>query len=892
MAQFKSSAQEGSFSSNQLIVPDEVRKIQNEGNRRLQGMSTAQAHLQKNQQLFLQAQEQAQAFQQDDRDRARSINSSNISAQKASAADNWQRALAQEEAKNKNKVDTFSTLAAFSKTAFDITAGIVQQNKDNQLKAINQVAFKHQLSYKDLLNAQSVNSSISNAAWQETNIVQDYLKEGKSQDFINAMYDHLIKGGGYRNYINNSNVLTETARTNSRVFDRIANDPSLSVQQKRKAIATKESQMRGALEIDGKIPGIEILEKAYNPTIRQALSRSDNIINKETRAKLQETNTNYRIAIVDQAAFSSGVFNATAVMSKVSNDPRPNAINEAVSYLIPKLDQKGLSDLRDAPFDRNGQTVSIGNGGYLDARAAINAALQDRRNESIKKVALEEQAKQLKTRMAMNAKAQELQDDDGLFSTADSRELFAYGDEVYGGPGRDTTNDNFYKRQTADSKLVPVMMESLEEMRLDRTLSVAELKRINPPKAVFDQFIGPARDFDNARNSDEYKNINKYLKERIVGSIKQLSKLKYSQSGAQSDQFNWYVGEQVKIYRKAFMDAVLVGEDPKTVLNVIGDQAAKDSLTKLEANGALTSDGITSYNEEMNESTVAQKVIQKKISSWRKLKPIQQKKPENWLSVIGEQSLASASEELARTGKSEVLSAIAASTNLTQYEVQQKIAEVSDTIEPVELSQTYAEIQSAWSADQRFSFTSNLTTNEQKLRTLQKQINEFENRNSYAIRDSLRPDQAVMTGVGEAPEDDTQALLDVSNELGINALDLASIIGYETGGTYSPNQWGGHNGQYMGLIQFGPEERAAYGVVEGMSFRNQLLSVAAFLKDRFEGVGMSTQGASLLDLYTTVLGGNPKANRDGEDSNKTTPNIGVSEMGPHREKAARRYGLK
>ena len=891
MAQFKSSAQEGSFSDNQLIVPDEVRKIQNEGNRRLRGMSTAQDHLQKNQAIFLQAQQQAQAFQQDDRERARNINTSNIEAQRATTADNWRRALAQQEAKNKNKVDTFSTLAAFSKTAFDITTGIMQQNKDNQLKAINQVAFKHQLSYKDLLNAQTVNSSISNAAWQETNIVQDYLKEGKSQEFINTMYDHLIKGGGYRNYINNSNVLTETARINSRVFGDIANDPSLSIEQKRKAIATAESQMRGALELDGRIPGVEILEKAYNPTIRQALSSAENTINKETRAKLQETNTNYRIAIIDQAAFSSGVFNATAVMAKVSNDPRPNAINEAVSYLIPKLDSKGLTDLRDAPFYRNGQTVSIGKGGYFEAEAAITTALQEKRKDAIKQIALEDQAKQLQAHMAMNKTAQELATDDGILSNADLRKVIEIGNQVYG-PGRDTSNDHYYKSQTVDSKLIPVMYDILEEMRSNRTLSVAELMRINPPKIVRDNFIGDAKNFDRVRNTDEYKNINEYLKDRIVGSIKKLSKLKYSQSGAQSDEFDWYVGEQVKIYRKAYLEAVLVGTNPKKAITTIGDQAAKDSLNKLEADGALTQDGITAYNRQMDSSTVAQKVIQKKVAQWRNLKPLQQKKPENWLSVIGEESLAAASEELARTGKSEVLSAIAGSTHLTQYEVQRKIAEVSDTIEPVELSPTYADIQLAWSAEQRYSFTSNITTNEQKLRTLQQQINSFEDKNSYSLRPGLAQAQAVMTGSGEAPEDDTQALLEVSEELGINALDLATIIGYETGGTYSPNQWGGAGGKYMGLIQFGPEERATYGVVEGMSFRNQLLSVAAFLKDRFKGVGMSTQGASLLDLYTTVLGGNPKANRDGQDSFKTSPNIGVSEMGPHRTKAARRYGLK
>jgi hypothetical protein len=95
----------------------------------------------------------------------------------------------------------------------------------------------------------------------------------------------------------------------------------------------------------------------------------------------------------------------------------------------------------------------------------------------------------------------------------------------------------------------------------------------------------------------------------------------------------------------------------------------------------------------------------------------------------------------------------------------------------------------------------------------------------------------------------------------------------------------------MGLIQFGPSERQKYGVVEGMSFRNQLISVAAFLKDRFEGAGMSTQGANLEDLYTTVIAGNPGANRDAQDSFGTSARSGVAKMGPHREKAMQYFGL-
>lgn len=742
MAKFKSSAQEGSFKDNQLIVPDQVRKIEKEGQRRLQGMSTAQAHLQKNQEIFLQTQQQAQAIQRESRQSANEINQSNAKAEQKSTADNWRRAIAQEEAKNKSKVDTFKTLAAFSKTAFDITAGIVKENADNQLKAINQVAFKHQLSYKDILNAQSVNSSISNAAWQETNIVKDYIKEGKSQEFINTMYEHLVKGGGYRNYIENSNVLTETARINGRAFNEITNDPSLSIKQKKQAIATLESQQRGALQTDGRIPGKDFLEKFYNPTIRQALSRAEDQINRETRAKTEEKNTNYRISIIDQAAFSSGIFNAPAVMERLTADPRPGAIDEAVAYLKPKLNSAELVALRDAVFYRNGQAVSIARGGYIEANAAIEQALKERRVEAQQMFVSMNEAKQLETRMAMNAKAQQLMDNDGRLTNAEYREILAFGDETYGGPGRDTNGDNFYKRQTVEVKLIPVITEKLEEMRLNKTLSVAELERINPPREVYNAFINSAREFDQVRGTNEYKNIDKYLEERIVGSIKGLSKLKYSDSGSQTDEFNWYVGEQVKIYRKAYMDSILVAENPKEVITVIGDQAATESLKKLEQPGALDYDGIASYNKAMDASTKADRVIQKKVTAWRNLLPTQQQKPDNWLAVIGEKSLAAASEELAKTGKSDVLSAIATATNLTQYEVQQKIAEVSETIEPVELNQTYADIQSSWSAQDRFSFTSNLTTNEQKLRTIQKRINGFENRNSFQPRESFQQSTA------------------------------------------------------------------------------------------------------------------------------------------------------
>ena len=131
-----------------------------------------------------------------------------------------------------------------------------------------------------------------------------------------------------------------------------------------------------------------------------------------------------------------------------------------------------------------------------------------------------------------------------------------------------------------------------------------------------------------------------------------------------------------------------------------------------------------------------------------------------------------------------------------------------------------------------------------------------------------------------------KALVAAAQKLGVSPLDLATIISFETAGTFSPSIRGGAGGNYQGLIQFGAPERRQYGVTPSQSFEEQVMGpVVRYFQDRFKGVGMSTQGASLLDLYTTVLAGNPRANRNARDSFGTSAVSGVQRMGPHRQKA-------
>jgi hypothetical protein len=104
--------------------------------------------------------------------------------------------------------------------------------------------------------------------------------------------------------------------------------------------------------------------------------------------------------------------------------------------------------------------------------------------------------------------------------------------------------------------------------------------------------------------------------------------------------------------------------------------------------------------------------------------------------------------------------------------------------------------------------------------------------------------------------ENAKALRESAARIGTTPEDLATVIGYETEGSFSPSKWGGAGGRYMGLIQFGPTERAQYGANENQTFKEQLGAVERYLKDRGFKPGMG-----INDLYSTILAGRPGLNR-------------------------------
>src|SRR6266566_3052693 len=134
------------------------------------------------------------------------------------------------------------------------------------------------------------------------------------------------------------------------------------------------------------------------------------------------------------------------------------------------------------------------------------------------------------------------------------------------------------------------------------------------------------------------------------------------------------------------------------------------------------------------------------------------------------------------------------------------------------------------------------------------------------------------------------AIVASAKRLGVDPVDIATAMSYETGGTMSPSLWGGKDNNYLGLIQFGPAERKKYGVYPGQSVGDQVVSAENFLRDRGVKPGMG-----LPDIYSTINAGAPGRYNASDARNGGAPGTVMDkvtqQMGPHREAAARLLGM-
>ena len=148
---------------------------------------------------------------------------------------------------------------------------------------------------------------------------------------------------------------------------------------------------------------------------------------------------------------------------------------------------------------------------------------------------------------------------------------------------------------------------------------------------------------------------------------------------------------------------------------------------------------------------------------------------------------------------------------------------------------------------------------------------------------------------GYRGDDLVSGIVEAADELGVDALDLATAISYETAGTFDPTKRGPTTkwGQHQGLIQFGEPQAEQYGVDWDDPIGSQLGAqgaVVGYLRDAGVQPGMG-----LLDIYSAInAGGVGRYDRSDEHAGGAPGTVRdkvENQMSGHRENAMRLLGV-
>ncbi len=120
---------------------------------------------------------------------------------------------------------------------------------------------------------------------------------------------------------------------------------------------------------------------------------------------------------------------------------------------------------------------------------------------------------------------------------------------------------------------------------------------------------------------------------------------------------------------------------------------------------------------------------------------------------------------------------------------------------------------------------------------------------------------------------DAQAIVQLSNELGVDPASLGGLMELESG--INPNVWGGAGGKYRGLIQFGPGARAEVGLP---SKQMTVAEQVPYVKKYFQQRGFKPGEHGVTEMYRTVLVGNPF--QSGKDTFGTESDSAAKRMMP------------
>jgi murein DD-endopeptidase MepM/ murein hydrolase activator NlpD len=826
MAQFRSSSTEGSFKGNQTTVPDEVQKLQRAGERRLRGMTDAQAQLEQNRRVFERAQSINQRLTAQGSDAANRVRSQRLSTVKSNAEQAWEIEEKQNERKRKEKEATLKQLSQFSQTAFNLAAGIVKLNKENFEKKVNQLALVNSFDSDTLNSISQLDREMTMAEYQRTDFVQESVKAGKTQEWVDVTYNHLLKGGGYTNYIEVASVLKNQGLRDSTAYQEVLADSTLTPEEKERKINQIEAENVSRLTVNGKTPSAEILEEHYFPALRRAKLLAQTEIGNERRKIVEFETENQRIQqykVAMQGDGSQLEYQAgwSLFQTKPSKENR-------LEFTKLALNMGSLEDnirLKEAKFEGpNGTMVSLMD--YPDTKDIIDRAINEKRREAKtlydENVQLEYAERELK----LEELADRLSNDEDRLTESDYMRIKQYAKDNFP-PGHNSQVIESLADFTVTAQATPRMTEELDEYIESGYATLNGLEAFGQlPPDLRNYAIDRINKQAKILNSSEYQSAIESFDKTIKGAIKSSSGIDFVPGGYNSPDLQWYAGQQRAKFLSRLKNYSATTADINKAIELAQNDTINAIRTELDAPGAVTkTGGLSAYQDYLNSTkddsrkarNMARSIILFSGSPDSKTngKPDAKKWVDKFFN--GGQQIIEATEVYQRTGSTAFFEELGRQIQFEEakapWEVQAWFAESVDGLEPIEPPTTWEAVKEDVTREQRRILFGNESATQEKVRTLREIARDrLPVRPAYQVAESRPISSFAEQARGQVTFDTGQPGIDVFFEDKKFPAVLPGIV-KEVSSQYNTD--GSGYGNYIVIESIDPETNEPVDVLYG-----------------------------------------------------------------------------
>jgi len=586
MSKFKSFASQGSFRDYQLQAPDETAKVKEQTARQIRGMDKAQAFLEENNRLYLQAQKQAQSQEAAQREQNFRLETESRRAYRDALDRDYKIQTQNDQAKAAQQQQTFKDLSQFSKTAFELYRTVDENITKNQTKENAARAYAAGADLQTVASIQSLGDNLTRAEFAQQDFIRQKIEEGSD---VEALYS-LYQNRSTRGFINNIAVAQNTAYGQIARIDQEMNawsqaNSGATVDQKR---AYYNKLIREASANVGTVGeramNADLLNQYVFPILRKSetayLTQFDKEAAKVRDAQIADDTT----TALNQQWESGG---AAGVLKYIYQDPSAekfNIFSNWVKFKSKDLSDMGLSpeqidEILDAPFpgpnlnaDGTPQMTTLRKirGGKEDVALMLESqrvALSNRTAAENAKVAQERR----NVDNAIRQRFDEMLDaNGGVLPEGALEELREIADQLpdYENPVIKLIEENY----TAEARSDAVGHAFLEGLENSGNLTVAQVQRLPLSVPLKMEWIEKAKKqeaFFNTGGSKEHIDL-------IKAAPKSSDFVKILPSGAAA---SWtvksYIQKRVALYKKLVTEGQKAGMSADAVFSqVMGETNA------------------------------------------------------------------------------------------------------------------------------------------------------------------------------------------------------------------------------------------------------------------------------------------------------------------------------